>query len=176
MLEKAASKRPAGLGPASRCGNQLDGLCIGSPVELLPAAGSDRIEARIAEITRCGEFATRRAARGRRPRPEHIPASRRPGHSRGLTAAGNDGLVGTGEPLRAVAFPSCFPARRHQCPSGANCRPPPFADNAARRLGALVLVYDGLDRLIAMAALRPHQITRLSVLQVNLHSDPCAVP
>ncbi len=42
---------------------QLDGLRIGSPLELLPVAVSDRIEARIAEIVPRGEFATWRAAR-----------------------------------------------------------------------------------------------------------------
>jgi HlyD family secretion protein len=38
--------------------DQLDGLRIGSPIELLPVAGNDRIEARIAEIIPRGEFAT----------------------------------------------------------------------------------------------------------------------
>lgn len=43
--------------------DQLDDLRIGSRVELLPASGNDRIEARIAEIIPRGEFATWRAAR-----------------------------------------------------------------------------------------------------------------
>jgi HlyD family secretion protein len=43
--------------------DQLDGLHIGSPIELLPIGGSDRIQARIAEIIPRGEFATWRAAR-----------------------------------------------------------------------------------------------------------------
>lgn len=43
--------------------DQLDGLHIGSRVELLPATGNDRIEARIAEIIPRGEFAVWRAAR-----------------------------------------------------------------------------------------------------------------
>jgi len=43
--------------------DQLDGLRIGSPIELLPIAGNDRAEARIAEIIPRGEFATWRAAR-----------------------------------------------------------------------------------------------------------------
>jgi hypothetical protein len=42
--------------------DQLDGLRIGSPIEL-PVGGSDRIQARIAEIIPRGEFATWRAAR-----------------------------------------------------------------------------------------------------------------
>jgi HlyD family secretion protein len=43
--------------------DQLDALRIRSPIELLPVAGNDRIEARIAEIIARGEFATWRAAR-----------------------------------------------------------------------------------------------------------------
>jgi len=43
--------------------DQLDDLRIGSPVELLPLAGGDRIAARVAEIIPRGEFATWRAAR-----------------------------------------------------------------------------------------------------------------
>jgi len=43
--------------------DQLDGLRIGSPVELLPASGGDRTKAGIAEIIPRGEFATWRAAR-----------------------------------------------------------------------------------------------------------------
>ena len=43
--------------------DQLDDLHIGSPVELLPLAGGDRIAARVAEIIPRGEFATWRAAR-----------------------------------------------------------------------------------------------------------------
>jgi HlyD family secretion protein len=42
--------------------DQLDGLRIGSPIELLPAGGSDRIQARVAEIVPRGEFAIWRAA------------------------------------------------------------------------------------------------------------------
>jgi HlyD family secretion protein len=43
--------------------DQLDRLRIGSPVDLLPASGGDRIEAGITEIIPRGEFATWRAAR-----------------------------------------------------------------------------------------------------------------
>jgi len=43
--------------------DQLDGLRIGSSVELLPLAGNDRIAARVTEIIPRGEFATWRAAR-----------------------------------------------------------------------------------------------------------------
>jgi HlyD family secretion protein len=43
--------------------DQLDGLRIGPPVELLPVAAADRIEAAISEIIPRGEFATWRAAR-----------------------------------------------------------------------------------------------------------------
>ena len=43
--------------------DQLDDLRIGSRVELLPASGTDRIEARIGEIIPRGKFATWRAAR-----------------------------------------------------------------------------------------------------------------
>jgi HlyD family secretion protein len=43
--------------------DQLDGLRIGSPIELLPVAAADRIEAAISEIIPRGEFATWRAAR-----------------------------------------------------------------------------------------------------------------
>jgi HlyD family secretion protein len=43
--------------------DQLDAPRIDSPIELLPVAGNDRIEARIAEIIPRGEFATWRAAR-----------------------------------------------------------------------------------------------------------------
>ena len=43
--------------------DQLDGLRIGSPIELLPVGGNDRIQARIREIIPRGEFATWRAAR-----------------------------------------------------------------------------------------------------------------
>ena len=43
--------------------DQIDDLRIGSGVELLPANGSERIQARIGEIIPRGEFATWRAAR-----------------------------------------------------------------------------------------------------------------
>jgi HlyD family secretion protein len=43
--------------------DQLDAPRIDSPIELLPVAGNDRIEARIAEIIPRGEFATWLAAR-----------------------------------------------------------------------------------------------------------------
>jgi multidrug resistance efflux pump len=43
--------------------DQLDGLRIGSPIELLPVGGSDRIQARVAEIIPRGESAVWRAAR-----------------------------------------------------------------------------------------------------------------
>jgi HlyD family secretion protein len=43
--------------------DQLDGLRIGSPIELLPVVAADCIEAAISEIIPRGEFATWRAAR-----------------------------------------------------------------------------------------------------------------
>jgi HlyD family secretion protein len=43
--------------------DQLDGLHIGSSVQLLRLAGNDRIAARVTEIMPRGEFATWRAAR-----------------------------------------------------------------------------------------------------------------
>jgi HlyD family secretion protein len=43
--------------------DQLDGLRLGLPIELLPLGGKDRIEAAISEIIPRGEFATWRAAR-----------------------------------------------------------------------------------------------------------------
>ena len=43
--------------------DQVDGLRIGSPIELVPLGGGDRLEARVAEIMPRGEFATWRAAR-----------------------------------------------------------------------------------------------------------------
>lgn len=42
--------------------DQLDDLRVGSRVELMPADGSARVDARISEITPRGEFATWRAA------------------------------------------------------------------------------------------------------------------
>ena len=43
--------------------DQLDGVRIGSSVELLPLAGNDRIASRVTEIIARCEFATWRAAR-----------------------------------------------------------------------------------------------------------------
>ena len=43
--------------------DQFNDLRIGAPIELLPAGGNERIEARISEIIPRGEFATWRAAR-----------------------------------------------------------------------------------------------------------------
>jgi HlyD family secretion protein len=60
MALHAAGKRWASFNLRE---DQLDGLRIGSRVELAPANGNDRIEAHIAEIVARGEFASWRAAR-----------------------------------------------------------------------------------------------------------------
>jgi HlyD family secretion protein len=43
--------------------DQLNGLRIGSPVDLVAAGGKERFQARVTEIFPRGEFATWRAAR-----------------------------------------------------------------------------------------------------------------
>jgi len=43
--------------------DQFGDLRIGSPLELLPLGGGERVSARVTEILARGEFATRRAAR-----------------------------------------------------------------------------------------------------------------
>ncbi len=86
-----------------------EAIVPGQPVMTLEAAGRRWASFNLREdhpARRVCDLARR--ARGRRPRSEHVPRSRRPGRGGGRFAAGNDGLAGTGEPLRAVSLSRCF--------------------------------------------------------------------